>query len=453
MQTPSAQFGVWGIALRLFKGKGLLVIAIALVVLAIFLEVAGQQFVAMEEIHVHVNAIEMQIAYRPDELEPLLYDIARSTGLDLALMDYSDAVVLSTATVPLEQERYGIFRHMGMDYYSIPVLPQQTAFKRLVFFAPSPTLNIGRLAHTNYSVLLSVLALVIICLWVAIQVYRYQFFKNRLLLLLDRSEQHQVKQMDDHGLYRFVITKLSSYERSMHQQAYHYSLEHTRQDERMRNMMHDMKTPIAALHAFVEAYKDGLYTEKQLPFKMNLVVRNVNNLIELTNQYDTFLKYASLQTKSTMRKVSLGTLVDEVLLGVERDFNMIGRNVQLVVHGQPCYIICDLVEIKKMVHVLVENSHKYSEQDKPIVLSVMIRAHMLYLSVKDYGIGIALNEQTAIFDPFVKVDRARGASSQSYGIGLYIAKQIALSHGGDITVESSLGKGALFTALLPIIED
>lgn len=347
-----------------------------------------------------------------------------------------------------EDVRDGLYTYRGADFYVVTLKGGQ----RLAFYGPTPA--ISQLHHSGLAlstVALSALLLVLYGL-VWLDERRLKSFKERLLLLLGSEERPHLVEANSQRTYRYVMNRFTDYAQELVEQQYSHQLENTKQDERMRNMMHDMKTPIAALHAFTEAYEDGLYSTAMLEQKMPLVVRNVNHLLHLTDQYDNFLKYASWTTKANMRRHPVSLLVQDVLLGVERDFAIIGRKMQLVVMESPNYIVCDLNEIKKLLHILVENAHKYSEMDKPIILSAVVRANMFYITVKDYGIGIAPELHSVVFDPFVKVDKARGASAKSYGIGLYIARQIALSHGGDIQLESSLGKGSSFTLLLPLVE-
>lgn len=347
-----------------------------------------------------------------------------------------------------EDIRDGLQSYRGVDFYVVTL----TNGQRLALYGASPA--ISQLHHHGFSLSTLVLTLVVLVLGgvIGIGEWRLSNLKERLVQKLGGTELRHLQRADFKRTYRYIVIKLSEYHQQLADQQYLHELKNTKQDELMSNMMHDMKTPIAALHAFVEAYEDGLYAAGQLDKKMPLVVRNVNHLLHVTDQYDAYLKYAAWTVKANMRRYALSHIVQEVILGVERDFAAIGRTVQLVVMESPSYVVCDLNELKKLLHVLVENAHKYSELDKAIILSAMVRSGMLYITVKDYGIGIAPEMHDEIFDPFVKVDKARASSTKSYGIGLYIAKQIVLNHGGDIQLESSLGIGATFTVMLPAAE-
>ncbi|NJO98882.1 MAG: cell wall metabolism sensor histidine kinase WalK, partial [Pleurocapsa sp. CRU_1_2] len=73
------------------------------------------------------------------------------------------------------------------------------------------------------------------------------------------------------------------------------------------------------------------------------------------------------------------------------------------------------------------------------------------ISIEDNGIGIPPDDLPRIFDRFYRVDIARSRETGGFGLGLAIAKQIIQAHNGQITVESSLGKGTKFQIFLPIV--
>jgi signal transduction histidine kinase len=104
------------------------------------------------------------------------------------------------------------------------------------------------------------------------------------------------------------------------------------------------------------------------------------------------------------------------------------------------------MRLEQVVTNLVGNAIKYGA-GQPIEVRVDINGDSARLLVRDHGIGIAPDHIGRLFERF-----ARAVSSRSYGglgLGLYIARQIVEGHNGVITVESSLGEGALFTVEIP----
>lgn len=111
----------------------------------------------------------------------------------------------------------------------------------------------------------------------------------------------------------------------------------------------------------------------------------------------------------------------------------------------------DVHKVKFLLRNIVNNAVKYTNQEsRHIELSACVRDHQLCISVCDNGCGIAKEHQAHIFSPFYRADKSRGRQTGGVGLGLYLCLLIAKAHGGDIQVESELGKGSCFEVTLPL---
>ncbi|HEY4619714.1 MAG TPA: sensor histidine kinase, partial [Nitrospirota bacterium] len=97
---------------------------------------------------------------------------------------------------------------------------------------------------------------------------------------------------------------------------------------------------------------------------------------------------------------------------------------------------------------LVENAIKYNKPEGTIDINIREENGYAIISVADTGIGIPEDEIGRVFDRFYRVDSSRGQTVGS-GLGLSIVGAIVESHGGNIKVESTLGKGSIFSVFLP----
>jgi two-component system, OmpR family, sensor histidine kinase CiaH len=101
--------------------------------------------------------------------------------------------------------------------------------------------------------------------------------------------------------------------------------------------------------------------------------------------------------------------------------------------------------LQMLMNNLVENAIKYSPKDTPVtVLLTQKNGHVVF-SVQDYGSGIAEEEQQKIFEKFYRVGSESTRTTKGTGLGLYLCKMIAANHRGSISVQSALGKGAIFS--------
>jgi signal transduction histidine kinase len=99
---------------------------------------------------------------------------------------------------------------------------------------------------------------------------------------------------------------------------------------------------------------------------------------------------------------------------------------------------------------LLDNAVKYSRPGGAVDIALTIEQTQAQMSVTDHGIGIALEDQSRIFDRFYRTDNARTHTKKGTGLGLSICAWIVESHRGHITVQSKVGEGSTFTVTLPL---
>ena len=99
---------------------------------------------------------------------------------------------------------------------------------------------------------------------------------------------------------------------------------------------------------------------------------------------------------------------------------------------------------------LVENAIKYSPQQPVVWVRWGFERDRASNQVVDHGVGIAADERSAIFGKFVRGRSAQAADVKGTGVGLAMVQHIALAHGGEVRVESEVGKGSTFILLLPV---
>lgn len=109
----------------------------------------------------------------------------------------------------------------------------------------------------------------------------------------------------------------------------------------------------------------------------------------------------------------------------------------------------DRERIGQVITNFITNAVKYSPNRDKVIIKSWSEKNMMFLSVQDFGIGIATDKQQNLFKRFFRVSDAYERSFPGLGLGLYIALEIAKHHGGTITVASEKGKGSIFTLSIP----
>jgi two-component system sensor histidine kinase SenX3 len=102
------------------------------------------------------------------------------------------------------------------------------------------------------------------------------------------------------------------------------------------------------------------------------------------------------------------------------------------------------------VENLVSNASKYSYENSHITITTESKNGRLYIAVKDEGVGIADEDMTKLFGKFSRIDNDLSVRAGGSGIGLYLSKQVARLHHGDIVVSSVPHTGSTFTLILPL---
>jgi signal transduction histidine kinase len=111
--------------------------------------------------------------------------------------------------------------------------------------------------------------------------------------------------------------------------------------------------------------------------------------------------------------------------------------------------MADEEKTRQILVNLLSNAIKFTPRAGSIEVACHADAEMVFVSVKDSGIGIASEKLGAIFEPFVQVERRLASAHEGTGLGLSISRNLARAMGGDIVVESEPGHGARFILSLP----
>lgn len=216
---------------------------------------------------------------------------------------------------------------------------------------------------------------------------------------------------------------------------------------------HELKTPLTPLKLqathFRKIFNEGRLAKLSPEFFQKMLKtteRQVDRLIRLVDEMLDLSRVQSGQMTFDHGEFDLYALTQEIIERFHDQLILEKSAVTLKGHG-PITIWGDKFRIEQVIMNLISNALKYGE-GKPFEIELNARDNdRVLLSVTDYGIGIAEEDQERIFDRF---ERAASASQfGGLGLGLFIVRQIVEKHQGSIRVESRLGHGSRFTVELP----
>ena len=220
----------------------------------------------------------------------------------------------------------------------------------------------------------------------------------------------------------------------------------------INNMTHEIKTPIATIGLACEMLKDESVTS-DLPTRRNFV-----NIISDENRrmrvlIETLLQSAKMSGKKFSiqpKEIDLNSIVRESAQSFQLTIE--NRHGSLTTNLSPIngILFADDLHISNMVHNLIDNAIKYSEQEPRVTVTTYSEAGYAILQVSDNGIGIAKEDQKHIFEKFYRVSTGDVHNVKGFGIGLNYVSQVVALHKGKISVTSEPGQGSTFTISLPL---
>lgn len=220
----------------------------------------------------------------------------------------------------------------------------------------------------------------------------------------------------------------------------------------LSTVSHELRSPLTTIYGSAESLlrKDVVWSrEEEIEF-MEAIVEESKRLRDLIDNIMDMSKIEAGVFKLDRHAVDITKLIERV---VKRHRFMYPENEFVVdILGNIPFVFIDERRIEQVLNNLLENAIKYSPMDKTIKIKVeyLKEENVLKVGVIDHGIGIACQDQAAIFGRFYRVENAKTARVKGSGVGLSIAKGIIKNHGGEIWVESELGHGSKFYFTLPI---
>jgi two-component system phosphate regulon sensor histidine kinase PhoR len=217
------------------------------------------------------------------------------------------------------------------------------------------------------------------------------------------------------------------------------------------NVSHELKTPLSLIRMFGELLAMGkLKSPEKGKEYAEIITREAERLARLI---DNVLDFARMERGPVAYEFLPGRL-DEV---VERSLDVYRHRVEREGFRLSTKIDSDLPEtmldenaMTLLLLNLLENAVKYGRGEIAVYLTR--QGKRLRLVVGDQGPGIPREEHKRIFDRFYRTRQARGTNVRGSGIGLSLVKHIAEAHGGTVTVDSELGRGAAFIVDIPLVE-
>ncbi len=224
---------------------------------------------------------------------------------------------------------------------------------------------------------------------------------------------------------------------------------------------HELRTPLTVLKGYLDLIDMFLPedSDKDLIEALNISKETMKEMVTIIEHLHdlSFFDYGKKNyTKNEF-------VLTELLQTIYNEMKVLFKNRQIkfnfTLEGDPVKVVGDQERLKRSLRELLQNALKFTNENGEVSLiyAANNRGKNVFVKVIDSGIGIPVDKQDMIFEPFYEVQNSIHHTTSKVdfmgggiGLGLTLAKQVIESHDGQIVVESELNKGSIFTVVLPI---
>lgn len=210
---------------------------------------------------------------------------------------------------------------------------------------------------------------------------------------------------------------------------------------------HELKTPLTVILSNMSILKSDKSLSDSSQRWVDNTLSEAQDMQVLVEEMLELAKADSQNAKEEYKTLDFSRVVESVALHFESV--AFERGSKIVSNIEPdIFILGDERQLSRLVSTLIENACKYADKAKPINIELKEDGEQCKFSVENWGETLSQEDMEHIFERFYRSDKARSGGGASFGLGLAIAREIALSHRGDISAESVAGL-TKFTVTLP----
>jgi predicted ATPase/signal transduction histidine kinase len=231
-------------------------------------------------------------------------------------------------------------------------------------------------------------------------------------------------------------------------------------DEFLATMSHELRTPLNAILGMSEALQEDIFgaiNPRQLN-AISTIEQSGQHLLSLINDILDVSKITAGKLALNITQVSLTELCQSSLMLIKQQ--AVDKQIQIRTQlpDDLAPIAIDERRMRQVLINLLNNAVKFTPTGGTVTLAVRIEpikilaqtaGYALCFAISDTGIGIASTDLTKLFHPFIQIDSSLNRKYAGTGLGLVLVKQIVELHGGNVTIDSEVGRGSCFTVIIP----
>jgi signal transduction histidine kinase len=257
--------------------------------------------------------------------------------------------------------------------------------------------------------------------------------------------------------FNTMAAQLQDYTQNLEQKVadktHQLELANQHKSEFLANMSHELRTPLNAVIGFSDALREeyfGALNDKQREY-VNDIASSGQHLLSLINDILDLSKIEAGKMELECSQFSVSAAIDNAMILIRERALRQGVSVSALVAEDVDTVFADERKFKQVLINLLTNAVKFTYPNGWVKVTVTRAGDKLTVSVADNGLGIAAEDQEAVFHEFRQLSTTGSAKQEGTGLGLSLAKRIVELHEGRIWVESEIGKGATFSFTIPLV--
>lgn len=211
------------------------------------------------------------------------------------------------------------------------------------------------------------------------------------------------------------------------------------------NVSHELRTPLTSIKGFAETLLDGAMENSDTCRRFLSIIETETD--RLTRLIDDLLSLSSIESKEVIihpQPVCVARSMRSIMNIMGPQITEKGLHVEFIYPNSSSMIHADEDLLNQVLINLLDNAIKYTPPHGKVIIRAYSRDSRVVISFTDTGVGIPRDSIPRVFERFYRVDKARSRNQGGTGLGLAIVKHIVESHGGEVFVDSEIGKGSTF---------
>lgn len=216
------------------------------------------------------------------------------------------------------------------------------------------------------------------------------------------------------------------------------------------NVSHDFRSPLTSIKGYVNAMADGTIPTELYDKYLKIILFETERLTDLTQDLLTLNEFDTKELLLDKSGFDIHEIIRNTAASFEGTCTSKKISIELLFASKVLPVYADKRKIQQVLYNLLDNAIKFSNPDSIVSIETTERSGKVFISVKDFGIGIPKKSLNQIWERFYKTDLSRGKDKKGTGLGLAIVKEIMKAHGENINVVSTEGVGTEFIFSLPL---